>query len=109
MAKPLVVQFGAASSSFAIHLLEGSDIYGARRRVVLDAQGRPCTRAALTPDGRQLLASGMTAQGYFTAAGRSVAGAALVGLDAKGDCHLAQALDPWLGADLRRVRFCRLH
>lgn len=84
MAKPLVVQFGAASSSFAIHLLERSDIYGARRRVMLDAQGRPCTRAALTPDGRQLLASGMTAQGYFTAAGHSVARAALVGLDAKG-------------------------
>lgn len=84
MAKPLVVQFGSASSSFNIDLLERSDIYGARRRVMLDAKGRQCTRAALTPDGRQLLASGMTAQGYFTAAGQPVARAQLVGLDAAG-------------------------
>lgn len=84
MAKPLIVTLGSESCSFNLREVERSDLYGARKRVPTDAQGRPCTRAALTADGSLLLASGMTGQGYFDAQGRYVPRASLVGLDAQG-------------------------
>ena len=51
MAKPLVVSFGGVTASFAVTLVDRSKIYGSRKRVAIDAQGRDCTRAALSSDG----------------------------------------------------------
>lgn len=84
MAKPLVVALGAENFSFTVSEVERSDLYGTRKRVPTDAQGRACARAALTADGSLLIAAGMSGQGYFDAAGRYVPRARLVGVDVQG-------------------------
>ena len=84
MAKGLVMTLGGAESSFTLQKLERSKLYGARRRIAVDAAGHPCIRAALTDDGRVLLRSGMTAQGYFDPEGRQVETASLGAVDAAG-------------------------
>lgn len=84
MAKPVMVVFSDHTISFAPTRVDRSKIYGARKRIPVDTAGRPCVRAALTSDGSQLLASGMTAQGYFTTDGRWVARSEMVGVDADG-------------------------
>ena len=85
MAKPLVVSFDGVTATFPITLLDRSKIYGSKKRVVIDSQGRTCTRAALSTDGATLIVAGMTAQGYFTRAGRAVARGEMVGMDAEGN------------------------
>lgn len=84
MARPIVVRYQGHESRFDFEKLERSRLYGRRRRVPMDPQGRPCTRASLTGDGRLLIVSGMTAQGYFDAGGRWIPTSDLVGLDADG-------------------------
>lgn len=84
MAKPLTVTLGTETYAFGLRQIDRTDLYGARRRVPTDAQGRPCTRAALTADGSLLVASGMSGQGYFDGGGRFVPRAQLVGIDAQG-------------------------
>jgi hypothetical protein len=84
MAKPLVVSIDGVTASFPVTLVNRSKIYGSRKRVAIDAQGRDCTRAALSSDGATLIVSGMTTQGYFTRAGRAVSRDEMVGLDAEG-------------------------
>ena len=84
MAKPLIVTLGSETCSFQLREVERSDLYGARKRVPTDAQGNPCTRAALTADGGLLIAAGMSGQGYFDTQGRYVPRASLVGVDAGG-------------------------
>lgn len=84
MAKSLVVSFGGEESRFAILKLDRSKVYGSRKRVAMDATGKPCRRASLTEDGRFLLQAGMTGQGYVTAEGKWVPNAELVGLNAEG-------------------------
>lgn len=85
MAKGIVVTYAGAETSFAIEKLERAKLYGYRRRIAIDADGRPCTRAALTEDGQVLLRSGMTAQGYFDTDGRQVEASALTAIDAAGN------------------------
>ncbi len=60
-------------------------MYGRRRRLVLDPEGKPCERAQLTLDGSLILRSGMTAQGYFNEAGAIVDKSTLIGVDADGN------------------------
>jgi hypothetical protein len=69
MAKPLIIEKDGLSTSFDVSLLERRKLYGSRKRVALDPQGRFCTRASLTGDGELVLVSGSTGQGYFTEAG----------------------------------------
>jgi len=85
MAKGIVVTYAGAETSFALEKLERAKLYGYRRRIAVDADGRPCTRAALTEDGEVLLRSGMTAQGYFDPEGRQVETSALTAIDAAGN------------------------
>lgn len=84
MAKPILVTLDGVESSFDHSKLDRARLYGNRRRVPLDEQGRPCVKAALTVDGAYLLQSGMTAQGYFDEQGRWLQKSELVGLDADG-------------------------
>ncbi len=84
MAKPLMVTLGTETFSFSLSEVERADLYGSRKRVPTDAGGRTCTRAGLTQDGSLLIASGMSGQGYFNAAGRYVARGQLVGVNAQG-------------------------
>lgn len=72
MAKPIVVSYMGAESSFQLSKLERQKLYGARRRMPVDASGEPCTRAALTDDGLVLITAGMSAQGWFDPDGRQV-------------------------------------
>lgn len=85
MAKPIVVNFSGGESSFDLAKLDRAKIYGAKRRIFVDAGGQPCTRAALTSDGLYLLQSGMTAQGYFDETGRWVQKSEMAGLDSEGN------------------------
>lgn len=84
MAKPLMVSLDSEVFSFSVSEVERADLYGSRQRVPTDGAGRTCMRAALTQDGSLLIASGMSGQGYFNAAGQFVPRGKLVGLDAQG-------------------------
>ena len=84
MAKPIVVRFQGKESRFDHKKVSRRKLYGYRRRQAMDASGATCTKASLTEDGRFLLESGMTAQGYFTADRRWVPNKELVGLDPEG-------------------------
>jgi hypothetical protein len=72
MAKPVVVSHQGVVSSFQLSKLERQKLYGARRRIPVDGNGEPCTRAALTDDGMVLIKAGMTAQGWFDPDGHQV-------------------------------------
>ncbi|MCB9635482.1 MAG: hypothetical protein H6721_25465 [Sandaracinus sp.] len=85
MARTLVVSLGGASSTFDIAKVDRTKLYGQRKRVPLDPDGRPCARAALTDDGSFLVQSGMSAQGYFDTAGSWVPNKELVALDDEGN------------------------
>lgn len=84
MAKPVIVVSGESEISFDIVKIDRSKIYGSRKRIAIDVDGKQCSRAVLLADGSELLTSGMTAQGYFTETGRPVARQEMVGLDDKG-------------------------
>lgn len=85
MAKPIVVSHGGALSQLDFAKVDRSKLYGRRRRVALDPDGAPCTRASLTDDGSTLLRAGMTAQGYFDDTGTWLPNKELVGLDDEGE------------------------
>jgi hypothetical protein len=89
MAKGLVVTFQGEASAFGLEKLERAKLYGTRKRLAVDADGRSCTKASLTDDGVALLRPGMTAQGYFDPHGQQLELAVLGAIDAAG-----QALEP---------------
>ena len=84
MAREIIVALAGLRSSFSFVKVERAKLYPTRKRVSLDAVGLPCTRASLTEDGSTVLQSGMSAQGYFTQAGRWVPKEELVGIDPEG-------------------------
>lgn len=105
MAKPIVLEFEGAQSSFDLAKLDRARLYGARKRIPLDQSGQTCIKASLTTDGLYLLQSGMTAQGYFDEDGRWLQRSQLSGLDVDGNvlelrpstlgvCQTAVAVDP---------------
>ena len=79
-----MVTLGQETVNFALTKLERSDLYGARKRVPLDAEGNSCSKASLTQDGQLLIASGMTGQGYFDEQDKFVPRSSLVGVAADG-------------------------
>lgn len=84
MAKPIVLNYSERECSFSLAKVERSKLYPTRNRVPLDAVEATCTRAVMTNDGANVLMSGMTAQGYFTMAGRWVQKEELVGINPDG-------------------------
>ena len=85
MAKPVIISVAGESQSFSPTRVDRAKIYGFRKRVLLDANGQPCTKAVLTFDGNHLLKSGMTAQGYYADDGYWVARGEMVGIDSQGN------------------------
>lgn len=85
MARSIVVSREGEISSFAFRKIDRARLYGRRRRIPLDPEGEPCTRAALTEDGSLILRQGMTAQGYFDDDGHWVPHSELVGLGPDGE------------------------
>ncbi len=81
MAKPVILNFNGESASFAPTKVDRTKIYGARKRIAIDASGATCTKAALTIDGALMIRSGMLAQGYFSTEGRMIVRSEMVGLD----------------------------
>lgn len=65
VARVIAVSLDGVESTFEFKAVDRAAIYGKRRRVALDREGQPCTRASLLEDGSLLLRSGMTGQGYF--------------------------------------------
>lgn len=84
MPRGIVVEFCGATSALPLQKIERTALYGVRRRIAVDAQDRPCTRAALTDDGAVLLRTGMTAQGWFTADGQQVESSEIGAVDQEG-------------------------
>ena len=84
MAKQIVVQHEGKTSSFDFSKLDRAKLYGKRRRLHLDPNEKPCTRAQLTRDGSLLVRSGMLAQGYFNSIGEWAPQKTLVGIDGAG-------------------------
>lgn len=66
VSRELLLDWCGESASFRPARIERADLYGARRRMAVDASGAACTRAAMTLDGQNVLRPGMTAQGWFT-------------------------------------------
>jgi len=81
MAKPVVLNFDGESASFIPTKIDRTKIYGARKRIAIDASGATCTKASLTADGALTIRSGMLAQGYFTPEGCMVQRSEMVVLD----------------------------
>jgi hypothetical protein len=84
MAKEIVVTLGGKQSSFSYRPVDRASLYGKRKRVLLDQNGEPCSRASLLEDGSLLIKSGMTAQGYYLSDGRAYKLAELEGFDLEG-------------------------
>ncbi|HUT34217.1 MAG TPA: hypothetical protein VNE39_12100 [Planctomycetota bacterium] len=72
MERTLEVTCEGTASSFAIRKLCRATLYGTRRRVPVDGEGRECKAAALTRDGRFLLPAGSTATLYLDDQGDAV-------------------------------------
>lgn len=85
MAKPVILTWKGESASFAPTKVDRTKIYGARKRIAIDAGGATCTKAALTLDGALTIRSGMLAQGYFTLEGRMIQRSEMTGLDTAGN------------------------
>lgn len=65
MGRTLEVECQGSTSRFTPRKLTRSALYGRKRRVPVDGEGRPCQWAALTRDGRFLLPPGSTATLYL--------------------------------------------
>jgi len=72
MERTLEVAWEGTASSFTVRKLSRATLYGTRRRVPVDAEGRECRAAALTRDGRFLLPPGTTATLYLDDQGDAV-------------------------------------
>jgi len=72
MDRTLEVACGGTASSFTVRKLSRATLYGTRRRVPVDAEGRECKAAVLTRDGRFLLPAGSTATLYLDDQGVAV-------------------------------------
>jgi hypothetical protein len=94
MAKPLIAELDGSPLPFSVLRIDRAKLYGTRRRVALDPQGRPCTKAALLPDG-EVLGAGMVAQGHFTPEGGWVPRQQMVGFAPDGSLVTPQP--PTLG------------
>ena len=84
MARTLMFSYNGEISSFSFAKVDRRKLYGTRRRMALDPEGRPALRGSLTHDGSLVLQQGMTAQGYFDEEGRWWPNGDLVGLDDDG-------------------------
>ena len=72
MERTLEVACNEDLSRFTTRKLSRASLYGRKRRVPVDAQGRECRTAALTRDGRFLLPPGATATLYLDEHGNVV-------------------------------------
>lgn len=84
MSRELKVEWNGEIASFDHQRIERQQLYGAKRRLAVDADGNPCTRASMTLDGATVLRPGMTAQGWFTDEGEQVESSEVAAVDPAG-------------------------
>ena len=61
--------FGGEESAFEITKVERKKLYGCKKQIHIDSQGRECAAARLTEDGRHVLPHGSTASLYVDKSG----------------------------------------
>ncbi len=84
MSRVIEVRFAGKESSFRVNKIERSKLYGSRRRIPIDPQGRECSLASLTEDGKFILPKGSTALLYVDEQGELVERNQLQAVDANG-------------------------
>lgn len=84
MAKTIEIEFEGSKASFTYKPIDRKSLYGYKKRVAFDADGKECIKASLLDDGSLLIRSGMTAQGYFKADGTWVATSELEAMNPDG-------------------------
>ena len=77
--RDLEIRYQGRPSKFAMHPIDRNGLYGFRRRIALDSQGRECATAHLTRDGLFLLPAGSTAHVYVDEKGDTVERSELAG------------------------------
>ena len=70
--RDLEIRFQGRPSKFSMHPIDRKGLYGFRRRIALDSQGRECATAHLTRDGLFILPAGSTAHVYVDEKGDGV-------------------------------------
>lgn len=84
MSRTVELIFDGETSQFVIAKVDRKKLYGCKKRVWLDADGRECAAARLTEDGMHVLPSGSTASLYVDEAGDVVDRKELILADADG-------------------------
>ena len=90
----LELTYQGQPSRFAKSEVDRARLYGSRKLVAVDADGRECATALLTRDGH-VLPAGCTAELYLNERGDVVARAELVAVDERGAA--LPALEPTIG------------
>ena len=72
MARQVELIHRSESAIFTLTKITRSNLYGSKKRIPVDHQGRACTRAMLTRDGQFVLPAGSTASVYMDEARNSV-------------------------------------
>lgn len=85
MAREIVVTYQGEPSHLPLQRVERSKLYGRKRRLVVDADGNPCSMALLTVDGSALLPPGTVASLYVDENFDTVERGELVAVDADGN------------------------
>jgi hypothetical protein len=85
MPRRMEFDYNGESAIFTLTKITRSNLYGSKKRMPVDAQGRACSRALLTRDGRFVLPAGATAMAYLDELGDSVERSALQTLGNDGN------------------------
>ena len=99
-------------SNFTVSKLSRATLYGSKRRVPVDGQGRECATAALTQDGQFILPKGSTAMLYLDEQGDTVERDALRHVDGDGnaaDESQPQRIEPVSSSDFLDYAITRVH
>ena len=84
MGRKIEIAFQGIMMRLSIERVDRIRLYGATRRIGLDAKGRECVSALLTRDGRHVLGPGSTAGMYLNKEGDAVAREDLARADERG-------------------------
>ena len=85
MGRTVIIEFGGREWTFALSRLDRRKLYGWKRRVGLDSEGRECANGQLTQDGQWLLTPGSIAEMYLDENGDYVEQTELVAYNEEGN------------------------
>lgn len=85
MARALVLNHDGEVSELPLTRVDRGKLYGVKRRVVTDENGRPCSSAFLSTDGSTLVPSGGFTMVYLDESGSAVPRGDLITVDENGD------------------------